>query len=301
MTLTQSQLQARAAALGCSDLPALFGVSRFANVADLWHVKQGHVVPDEPSDAAEMGTMAEDFIADLAAKKLGVRLVKPTGTYKSGFGLHANLDRQVSPAKRGSVNVECKCVAYPDGWGDEGTDQVPDGAMLQVQGQMLCSQAPKSYVARLYSSRWGLRFALYEIAPHRELMRLITEKVEWFRGLTECPAPGPRLDTLERMVRETGKMVEVSDRLLERLSEAKQKVRIAEAEEDEARAAVLEAMGDAEHGVGETRTVSYTASKRRSMSKEKAIAAGVYDAICVETSVRSLRIKEKKDDNGTGA
>lgn len=262
--LTPAQLATRKTSLGCSDLPALFGFSRFANVADLWMEKFGDLEPDDSSEAALMGTDAEDFIATVTERKLGVRLVKPTGTYRHpNLALHANLDRQYAPAKRGAVNVECKCIAFPEGWGDEGTDQVPDGVMLQVQGQMMCSESPYSIVARLTGGRYGIRVSLYRVEPHDMLRTAIADKVRWFWEQTKCPEPGPRLATLERVVRRHGEMVDVPDSLIEELSAARKAVTLAEAHADECKAHLLAAMGTAECGTGEKWTATYNKSMRK--------------------------------------
>ena len=116
MAITELQREKRLQSLGASDIPTILGLNPFQSAADLWLVKTGQVEPGDMSEAAEIGNALEAGIAPLCETRMGVKLVKPTGTFHAANGvMTANVDRMVGKAAKGSPIVEMKSgsTAFP--------------------------------------------------------------------------------------------------------------------------------------------------------------------------------------------
>jgi len=175
MAITEKQRDARAEGVGASECAAILGLSPFASAYDVWLEKTGKVVREESeqTEAMEIGNAIEPTTAALAEKRLGCKLVKPTGTYKADNGVMlANLDRQVDKAARGFPICELKSTWMLDGWGEPGTDEVPEAVMIQVHAQMLCSDARVAHVARMLG-RFGFSVSLFRVPFNADLARVI--------------------------------------------------------------------------------------------------------------------------------
>lgn len=278
--ITERQREARIAGIGSSDAAAILGYNPHRNAADVRLEKLGLVEPEPAGELAEIGNALEDGIASLAAQRLGVKLVKPTSTYvHPDLGmLRANLDRQVGRAARGEPIVECKDSGIDDGWGDPGTDVIPPMVLIQVQYQMLCSEAPSAHVARL-GRGWKRGLFIYEVRRSDELIDAMAKFLPawWQRHIVDQdPLPEdlapPNLEVLKRVRREPATRVALDPALVLAWRQHEEAFKAAEAARDEAKARVLDALGTAEGGDCEHGAVTYLEQCR----KEHTVAASTF-------------------------
>lgn len=129
----QEWLQDRRKGIGGTDAAAILGVSPWAGPIDVWRDKTGvapleRLNPDDPP--IWWGRKLEPLILE--------RYTMATGreTYRPGLLRHpdhpvllANPDALVADVRRG---VEAKTARTAEGWGEEGTDQMPPAYLVQV-------------------------------------------------------------------------------------------------------------------------------------------------------------------------
>lgn len=118
---------ARANGIGGSEISAVIGLSPFESRFSLWHRKSGLVAPVQESNEMYWGKKHEPTICDeFEIRNPGWRaLVAPTF---HGTGMPeqiVNPDR-IAIGPNGEIHlVEAKTSRDAEGWGEEGTDEVP--------------------------------------------------------------------------------------------------------------------------------------------------------------------------------
>lgn len=253
--ITEKQGSERLRGVGSSDVPTILGLNPWATPHDLWLVKTGQADGPEENDAMRLGTVLEAGVLQLASERLGVKVVKPTSTFVGcDQFMRANVDGMVGIAKRGSPIVEAKTTGRIDGWGDEGTDEVPEGVKAQVMFQMLCASSDVAHVACLQGD-YGLRLKMYRVPFCEDYAGYIHERVrDFWRNHVEPrvpPAGLPSLDVLKRVRRsEAAPVVPIDGTLFVEDARAQRLLKEAQATADAARAALLVALGTATAGEG---------------------------------------------------
>ncbi|MGW4493838.1 YqaJ viral recombinase family nuclease [Streptomyces sp. NPDC004376] len=113
---------ARAQGIGGSEIAAVLGLSPYESRFSLWHRKQGLIAPVEESEEMYWGKVHEPGICDRFATEhpdLDVT-VAPTYRHPDRPWQIANPDRHAGPDL-----LEAKTSRDAEGWGEEGTDQIP--------------------------------------------------------------------------------------------------------------------------------------------------------------------------------
>lgn len=119
---------ARAQGVGGSEIAAVLGLSPFESRFSLWHRKQGLVSPVEENPQMYWGTRLEPAICDeFAARRPTWRIIKaPTYAGPGRPWQIANPDREIVDQFGDLVElVEAKTARDDEGWGEEGTDEIP--------------------------------------------------------------------------------------------------------------------------------------------------------------------------------
>ena len=126
----------REGAVTSSRIAAILGLSPWESPFSLWHRMMG-IAPDQPvSDLMHWGAKLEPLILDEYAHRRSIDghdLIRKPGLFRN-----ARRTWQMSTPdaiNRGRI-VECKYSPQMDGWGDEGTDQIPVYVRAQVLWQM---------------------------------------------------------------------------------------------------------------------------------------------------------------------
>lgn len=253
--ITDKQESERMKGIGSSDVPTILGLNPWATPHDLWLVKTGQADGPDENDAMRIGTVLEAGVLQLASERLGAKIVKPTSTF---VGCHlfmrANVDGMIGVAKRGSPIVEAKTTGRTDGWGDEGTDEVPEHVKAQVMFQMLCASSDVAHVACLQGD-YGLRLKMYRVPFCEDYASYIVERVQdfWENHVARRvpPASLPSLEVLKRVRRsDSGTVVQIDGTLFAEDARCQRMLKEAQATADAARSALLVALGTATAGEG---------------------------------------------------
>jgi len=254
MTITAKQLEARGTCIGASDVSAIVGENPYKDAFTLWCEKTGKVPAPEVGEAAEWGNLLEPVIMQQAGKVLGKRVVKSTGTFvhpEFEF-VRVNPDGFVEVSRRGSPVVEAKSTSIADGWGEDGTDQTPMHVLIQVTMQMRCTDSAFAHVARLYHRMGHPDFRLYTIAFSRTLADVLDDRVDdfWNHHVLRDIPPEPTALSLPALgsMRRAAKVVPIEPAIVQAFTEARARVKEAEAALDDAKAKLLHALGDGDSG-----------------------------------------------------
>lgn len=230
MGLTEEQRALRRLGVTASEVAVLAGVSRWSTPIAVFEEKMGIAAPDEDSLASELGTMLEEPIARIHARRAGLHLVT-CGTLRSAetpLAL-ATPDRAAFVAAPGVTHVdtmeamegashlvEIKSTSWrmAKAWGEPGTDAVPEEYLCQAIWQMGVTHAPRVDVVALFDKD---RIETYTVTWHEELWLGLLEIAQRFwRDCIVAKRPPPP-DASERYreyldrawPRATGKLVVV--------------------------------------------------------------------------------------------
>lgn len=297
--ITEEQRLKRNKGLGASDIPIIFGLSSFKTPADLWLEKTGRVVPQEAGEQAEIGNALEAGVKPLAEKRLGVKLVKPTGTFVADNGImFANVDLMVDKAQRGSDICEIKTTGAVSEWEDGAT---PDRVLLQVAAQMVCARSSVAHIAVLLA-KFGLQFQTrtIELAQVADLAAVIEEQAcEWWAKHIQadtCPEGIISPDYLSKRNRSQGLVIPVREDLIHVYNAAKEAAKRAESVAEAAKSQLIAALGDAEIGEASGWQVKFTevSTKRIDGDALRNAYPEIAQQVTRDSSYRRLTIKEVK-------
>jgi putative phage-type endonuclease len=205
MALTEEQRALRRQGVTASEVAVLAGLSRWSTPIAVYEEKLGALPPDEDSLASELGTMLEEPIARLHARRTGLHLVT-VGTLRSDTHplALATPDRAafvgVPPVAHvedpmflagASHLVEIKSTSWrmAKDWGEPGTDAVPEEYLCQAVWQMGVTHAPRVEVVALFDKD---RLETYVVGWNEELWLGLLEIAQRFwRDCVVAKRPPP--------------------------------------------------------------------------------------------------------------
>jgi putative phage-type endonuclease len=165
-------LETRARGVTASEIGVIMGLSSYQSAFSLYWEKKGMIPPEPDNPRMALGRYLEGFVCDQFAERYpDYELIRLGLTCSSErMWQMATCDRIAVP--RGSdygsmiamypVPVEAKTSGTFDGWGPEGSDQVPLAYRCQVLWQMDVLGADHGYVVCLFLLTQEIR--VYEIA-----------------------------------------------------------------------------------------------------------------------------------------
>lgn len=283
----------RKSRIGASDAAAILGISPYASPYDVWAVKTGRADEFAGNEATRAGSRLEAMLLDDAERELGDldRDIFIPGP--SGMPFGATLDAQVIAT--GEV-VEAKTSGMTGGpvaagWGEPGTDQVPDYYLVQVQLQMWVARAERCHV---YAYLGNVNPKRYTVEYDNELALAIARQLgDWWTRHVVADIPpdttGVSMETIKRFRRTAEKSIELigdeadqAEFICRKIEELKAAAKSAKDELEAAEKALLVMLGDAEEMVLPSgNRVTYFQTTRKGYTVK-------------ESSYRTLRIKEKK-------
>lgn len=169
-----------------SKVSAILGLSPWQSKFAIWHEMAGWLPPREESDTtAEMsrGHYLEPSIANWWADQYGA-ILRPGGCWRSKQypWMVVSPDRLVMPSARSRTPVsllEVKSSGTMDGWGPDGSDEIPAYYRVQVVLQLACLGLTVGHVAALLPR---LQFRAYTIHFDADEFAWIREQVEEFKA-----------------------------------------------------------------------------------------------------------------------
>ena len=278
-------LAARRDGLGASEVPAILGLDRYKSGLDIWLEKRGLAEPRQGDTMPQkVGRFAEAMIANLYAEQTGaVLMTVPTRRHPQVETLFASADRMVvgMDAADWLYPVEIKNRGgIPQGWGEAGTDLVPEAIAVQVHVQMACYGMAFADVAALLG---GNDFRVYRLYRDKDIEATILETAAswWQRHIVEGIEPeitGPSAaDYLARKFREvTGDVIKAdadAELLLAEYGGTRAKLAVLEEAEKELKLQVQALIGENKGIESRFGKALWSPTKGRTTTDWKGIAA----------------------------
>jgi putative phage-type endonuclease len=169
----------RRAGIGGSDVAAILGLDKYRGPRHVYEAKHGR--PDDvTSEAAEIGTEIEDFIARMFSKRSGVKVGMPPGTlvHTERSWMLVNVDRYTyGDCDTVTGLLECK---NRSAWQiDDWEDGVPDAPAIQTHWGMAVGGWDHGYVAALVG---GNRLLWHRIERDEEMIGYLVDYCgKWFQ------------------------------------------------------------------------------------------------------------------------
>lgn len=243
-------LEARRTGIGGSDVAPILGLSKWSTPLQVYQQKRGELGEQPENDAMRWGRYLEPVVRQAYADQTGneVRVLPTMIRHPVHEFMVANLDGFVAPEHAPRRVFEAKTARSADGWGEPGTDQIPQPYLLQVQHYLAVTGFIVADVAVLIG---GSDFRLYEVPEDRELQEMLVDAEHEFwqrvqRG--DPPEPVTVADAVARWGRSSrADCVMATDEVtlaLQTLRAARASIQQAEAIEESAKAVILRALGE---------------------------------------------------------
>jgi len=249
MNARQEWLAARRLGIGGSDAAAILGASRWKTRVDVWLDKTGQAPETVENSAMHWGTVLEPVIREEYSATMGLEVKQPPmmRSPEHPFML-ATVD-----GIAGDRILEIKTARTADGWGEEGTDEVPLEYAAQAHHYMIVTGLPVADIAVLIG---GSDFRIYTVRQDRELHEAMIEKEREFWRMVETmtmPEPVDVRETIALFAKDNGLTIEASDTVKEwadRLADVRARIKDMETDKEE-----LE--GRIKHYLGAASTLEY--------------------------------------------
>lgn len=250
-------LEARKHGIGSSDASAVCGCNQYRTAYEVYMEKTGQL-PAVPMNAAmEWGLRLEPAIAQAYQDRQGIAIVKgpPMVPHPECEFMFANPDWLAADQSR-IVELKTAGIWSADQWGDQGTDEIPEAYLVQVQYQMLVLGIPLADVAVLIA---GQDFRVYHVERNAAIAGYIEDLVCQFWDMVqrrEPPEPDWEHESTVELMKllhpvQDGLIVEMDPAILELVEQwerTKEEKKAAEEAADFLKAKLLHAMGPAAIG-----------------------------------------------------
>lgn len=242
----------RMTGIGGSDAAAAMGLSEWKTPLDVYLEKKGLAAPFEDTAATKWGRLLEPAVRQEYAERTGRIVTQPKDMIRSAKypWMIAHPDGLVLDPRRG---YEGKTSRTDFGWGEPGTDQVPQDYLIQVQHYMVVTEIDVFDVVPLIG---GSDFRIYEVPADRELQQMIVDaEHELWQCIQRGEPPEPTwehrrtMDTIRALYPGTsGEIVEATPKQIQIravMEEAAARMAAVEKVADGAKAMLLWDMKDA--------------------------------------------------------
>lgn len=245
-----SWLASRRTGIGGSDVAAILGLSKWSTPLQVYQDKRGEAPPVPDNDAMRWGRYLEPAVRQAYSDTTGRDVRVPTDMLRHPIYDHmlANLDGVAGGANEPLRIFEAKTARSADGWGEPGSDQVPQPYLLQVQHYMEVTGVMVADVAVLIG---GSDFRIYEVPADRELQdMLIDAEAEFWQRVQrgEPPEPVTFADAVARWGKSSRSDLVLADETvlaaIQTLRTVREQKAAVESIEESAKAIVMRALGE---------------------------------------------------------
>lgn len=192
MTARADWLKARRTGIGGSDVAPILGLSKWTTPLAVYLDKRGEAAETPDNSAMRWGRYLEPAVRQAYADETGREVRVPAEMLRHPLYEHmiANLDGVAGGGNDGPLRIfEAKTARSAEGWGDAGTDQIPQAYLLQIQHYMEVTGILVADVAVLIG---GSDFRIYEVPADRELQEMIVEaEAEFWQRVQRGEPPEP--------------------------------------------------------------------------------------------------------------
>jgi putative phage-type endonuclease len=297
-TPTREQwLQARRAGIGGSDVAPILGLSRWKTPLDVYLDKIGQAPEQPESEPMIWGTLLEPVILGEFHRRFGHEVQKPVGILKDTDRpwMLASLDGWAPELE---AIIEVKTARTADGWGDDGSGEIPAYYQTQVAHYMAVTGARLAFVPVLIGAA---DFRTYRVERDERFIDDLVEaeRAFWHDHVLAGVPPEPinASDAARLWLRDTGETIDVPAELADDVEELR--ALKAQAKEIEERVGSIEdrlkiAFRDASAiACGGKTLATYKAQTRKNLDTKALTAAhpDLAEQFRTESTFRVLRLK----------
>ncbi len=293
--------------IGCSKIAQALGVSQWGTAYQLWECYTNRAPwPDIGNQLrVALGEPMEDVLRPFVAARLGRELRRDRKEYLHGdLPLIGHVDYRAS-----ALNGEPRPVVDMKtslGWGSrnrfgvDGTDEVDDDVLLQMQGYLLLTGAQTAYVAALVP---GPELKIFTVHADLEIHTMIAEGLEnfWWHVTSDTPPPiTTQADANRRWAQHSAGITATADAaalaILDDLRAAKARAKADEQERDALELALKLRIGEAEAllGADGKPLCTWKTQNRTAVDTAALKTAGLYETYTKQSTIRVLRLKGEK-------
>ena len=293
--------------IGASDSAAILGINPYQTEYDVWLVKTSRAHIEVDNEVVAIGNMMESPLIDWVADIKGVRVIRNQYRVSKSIPiLSATHDALVKgdpeTFTRNATGIEAKTsgigTGKTHGWGDAGSEEIPEHYYVQCQHQMLVSNLDRVWVPALlvYKGR-----CLYEVERNDELIDIMSDVLPawWDKYVVNDIQPTnstPSRDIIKYINRVDKSTKPIDGGRLEELIAAKEEIKQLTETCKSLECEIAAMTGDAEVGVASgVGSVSYTKSTRSSVDSKRLRAdhPEIYAKMLRQTTVRTQRIRKE--------
>ena len=240
-------LEERRKGIGGSDIAAILGLNPWKTPYRVYQEKRKEVEDWQGNEATEWGKRIEPAIRQWYSDTTGraVRIPDKILCHSKYPFMLASLDGYTDDGRV----VEIKTARSTKGWGEPGTNEIPDYYALQVQHYMLITGFE---VCDVPVSIGGGSPELYEVPADKELQELIIEAcTEFWRRVQDGNPPDPisYADAVQRYGKSRAEGVIIASEeaisTVDELRAVREEIQRLEAIEEELRGKIIITLGDA--------------------------------------------------------
>lgn len=177
-------LKQRQLGIGGSDVAPILGLSKWRTPLDVYNDKTSDKLDDTDNTSMEWGRRLEPVIRQKYADVTGHAVIQPTDMFQNE--IHPFMVANVDGIRDDGVLVEIKTARSGADWGEEGTDQIPEYYLTQVQHYMAVLGADRCDVAVLIA---GSDFRIYTVDRDEEIIDMLIDEERKFWNLVEARTP----------------------------------------------------------------------------------------------------------------
>lgn len=186
-------LKLRQIGIGGSDVAALLGLSKWRTPLDVYNSKVEEPI-EVDNVSMEWGRRLEPVIREKYTEAVGMEVTIPPFMFQHPE--HTFMIADVDGIRADGRIVEIKTARTQMGWGEEGTDEIPDYYKTQVQHYMTVLGAKSCDVAVLIGAS---DFRIYTVESDLELESLLIEaEADFWHNHVEPQLPPPPM-TIDEM------------------------------------------------------------------------------------------------------
>jgi predicted phage-related endonuclease len=187
--LTAHQLEQRKGKITASLVPAICGLDPWKGPVQAYLEITGRKVEEAEGEnlAAELGSLLEEPIIRLTERKTGRKIrrrniwrVLQDGPLAGKVGATLDCDYDVD-TDYGEIKTNGVLSGFGinSGWGEEGTDEVPEKVHIQIAAQMLvCPEKQLCIVPALVGRKNGL--TIYKVHRNKDLVEAVGDRIARF-------------------------------------------------------------------------------------------------------------------------
>ncbi|MEV4671009.1 lambda-exonuclease family protein [Actinomadura sp. NPDC049382] len=183
-------LAARRLGITASEIAVILGISPFDSAFNLYYKKRGEISEDFDNIEMSLGRHLEPWIADRWAESQSGWLVAPGRLWQNTDRLWqlATTDRDLYRLEETTIGVphsvlEIKSSGTYDGWGEDGTDEIPPYYRAQVLWQLDTLGLETAHVTCLFLSSRSIRN--YVVAYDEADVKLMRDAAQDFLDMVE--------------------------------------------------------------------------------------------------------------------